>query len=98
MALLKLALDLLHGLKPHTHDDQDARPAEREVLIGVEHDKRDRRHQRDQTQIQRTGPRDAVQHVTQILSSGRPARIPGMNPPYFFMLSATSSGLKVMAT
>jgi hypothetical protein len=29
---------------------------------------------------------------------GFPARIPGTNPPYFFMLSATSSGLKVIAT
>ena len=29
---------------------------------------------------------------------GRPARMPGTKPPYFFMLSATSSGLKVICT
>src|SRR5215467_14048336 len=29
---------------------------------------------------------------------GRPGRMPGMNPPYFFMLSATSVGLNVIAT
>ena len=29
---------------------------------------------------------------------GRPARIPGMKPPYFFMLSATSVGLNVIDT
>ena len=26
-----------------------------------------------------------------------PGRMPGMKPPYFFMLSATSTGLKVTA-
>ena len=29
---------------------------------------------------------------------GRPGLMPGMNPPYFFMLSATSVGLKVIDT
>src|ERR1700712_4770287 len=29
---------------------------------------------------------------------GRPGRMPGMNPPYFFMSSARSTGLNVMPT
>ena len=29
---------------------------------------------------------------------GRPGRMPGMNPPYFFMSSARSTGSKVMET
>ena len=29
---------------------------------------------------------------------GRPGRMPGMNPPYFFMSSARSSGLNVIDT
>lgn len=31
-------------------------------------------------------------------SVGRPERMPGMKPPYFFMLSDTSTGSKVIDT
>jgi hypothetical protein len=58
----------------------------------------DQRDQRDQPQVQRPGRGDPREHVREVLL-GRLARPDaGMKPPYFFMLSATSSGLKVMAT
>src|SRR5690606_29636680 len=72
IALLELALDLPHRLKTDTHDDQDAGPAEREVLVRPETSQRHCRHERDQAQIQRTRPGDPVEYVAQVLS-GRSA-------------------------
>ena len=62
--------DLLHGLQADAHDDEDARPAEREVLVRAsEACQRHRRDKSNQTQVQRARPSDSVEHVAQILGS-----------------------------
>ncbi len=38
------------------------------------------------------------QNLIDMIGVRLPGRIPGMNPPYFRMLSATSLGLKTMET
>jgi hypothetical protein len=55
VALLKLALDLFHRIEPDTDDDENRGAAEREVLINVQEDERDRGQQRDQSEIQGAG-------------------------------------------
>jgi hypothetical protein len=96
--LLQLRLDLLHRLEADAHDDQDRGPTEGEALVGVEVDQREDRDEADQAQIERTGQRDAGQDVVEVLGRGPPRADAGMKPPYFFMFSATSSGLNVIAT
>src|SRR4029450_3045422 len=58
VALLELALDLLHGVEGDTHHDEDRGTAEREVLVRVDDDERDQRDQRDQAEVERTRQRD----------------------------------------
>src|SRR4051794_32203206 len=66
VALLQLALDLLHRVQRDTHHDQDRGAAEGEVLVGVEEDQRDQRDERHASEVQRTGQRDAGQDVGQV--------------------------------
>ena len=94
MALLQLRVDLLHRLEADTHDDEDRGATEREVLVGTDRGEGHERQERNQAEVDGARQRDARQDS----AVGRPARMPGMKPPYFFMLSATSTGLKVMAT
>ena len=100
VALHELALDLLHRLQAHTDHDQHGGAAEREVLL-LAADQVDEqvRQDRDDAQVERARQGDPAEDEVQVLR-GRLARAgcPGTNPPYFFMLSATSVGLNVIAT
>ena len=55
------------------------------------------RYDRDRRQEERPGERDPRQDVVDVLRRARPGRVPGMNPPCFFMFSARSIGLKMIA-
>src|SRR6478735_4419996 len=52
VALLELALDLLHGVQRDADHDQQGGATEREVLVGVDQHERDQRDQREQTQVE----------------------------------------------
>src|SRR3954471_16876797 len=69
VALLELALDLLHRVQRDAHHDQDRRAAEREVLVGPDDRDGDERDQGDQAEVQRPGQRDAGQDVVEVLLS-----------------------------
>src|SRR6478752_1870995 len=72
VTLLQLGLDLLHGLKADTHDDQDRGAAEGEALVCTDEDERNERDERDEREVQRAGDRDAVQDVAEVLGRGSP--------------------------
>src|SRR3954465_5526599 len=73
VALLELALDLLHRVQRHAHHDEDRGATEREVLVRVDEHERDQRDQGDQTEVERARQRDAGQDVGQVVL-GRLAR------------------------
>src|SRR3954469_15321482 len=73
VALLELALDLLHRVERDAHHDQDRRATEREVLVRVDEHEGDERDQGDETEVQRARQRDAGQDVGQVVL-GRLAR------------------------
>src|SRR6187401_3223718 len=73
VALLKLALDLLHRVECDAHHDEDRGAAKREVLVRVDEHERDQRDQGDQTEVERARQRDAGQDVGQVVL-GRLAR------------------------
>src|SRR3954469_6405686 len=73
VALLELALDLLHRVEGDADHDQDRRASEREVLVRVHQRDGDERDQRDETEVQRTWQRDTGQDVLEVLL-GRLAR------------------------
>src|SRR3954453_6194385 len=63
VALLQLALDLLHRVERDTHHEQDRRATERELLVRVDEHERDQGDQGDQTEVERARQRDAGQDV-----------------------------------
>src|SRR6476659_10515514 len=73
VALLELALDLLHGVQRDADHDEDRGSAEREVLVGVDEDQRDQRDEGHHSEVQGSREGDAGQHVVQVLL-GRLAR------------------------
>src|SRR3954453_5207775 len=73
VALLQLALDLLHRVQRDADHDEDRGAAEGEVLVGVDEDQGDQRDERHEPQVHRTGERDAGQDVGQVVL-GRLAR------------------------
>jgi hypothetical protein len=56
------------------------------------------RQQADDRQINAADQRQARQNAVDVLRRVPPGRIPGMKPPYFRMLSASSVGLKMIPT
>src|SRR5690606_8864048 len=80
VTLLQLAFDLLDRVQSDTNHDQDARPSEREVLARSGHRKREDRDHGDETQIERTGRGQTVEHETEVLGR-RPARTDARNEP-----------------
>src|SRR3954452_17805574 len=73
VALLELALDLLHRVERDAHHDEDRRASEREALVRVDDDECDQRDQGNQTEVERARQRDAGQDVGQVVL-GRLAR------------------------
>src|SRR5690349_11179109 len=73
VALLQLALDLLHRVQRDADHDEDRGAAEGEVLVGVDEDQRDQRDERHEPEVQSPGERDAGQDVGQVVL-GRLAR------------------------
>src|SRR3954447_26891979 len=73
VALLELALDLLHRIERDTHHDEDRGATERESLVRVDEHERDQRDEGDQTEVERARQRDAGQDVGQVVL-GRLAR------------------------
>src|SRR5919107_1457739 len=67
IALLQLALDLLHGVEGDADHDQQRGAAEGEVLVRADERQRDERDQRDQAEVGRPGERDPGQHVVEVL-------------------------------
>ena len=95
---MQLALDLLHRVKAHADHDQHSGATEREVLI-VPLGELKKQFGRTAMMPRYNEPGSVIRERTNCRYSavGRPGRMPGMNPPYFFMSSATSTGLKVIA-
>src|SRR6187200_1325946 len=69
VALLELALDLLHRVERNAHHDQDGRATEREVLVRADDGDGDQRDQGDQGEVERAWQRDAGQDVVEVLLS-----------------------------
>ena len=67
----ELAVDLLHRLEGDAHRDQDRHATEGE-LADVPQREDEQRQDRDRGQEQRSGQRDAVQHLRQVLLGRRP--------------------------
>src|SRR6187200_2788683 len=67
VALLQLALDLLHRVQRDADHDEDRGAAEGEVLVGVDEDQRDQRDERHEPEVQSPGERDAGQDVGQVV-------------------------------
>ena len=66
--------------------------------VAAGHAEEEVRQDRDDSQVERAGEGDPVQDEGRYSAVGRPGRMPGMKPPYFFMSSARSSGLNVIDT
>ena len=72
MSLLQLAFDLFNGVQRHTHDDEDARTSEGEVLIRMEGNECERRDHRNEAQVQGPRCRQPRQHIGQVVLGGLP--------------------------
>ena len=70
-------------------------PPKKKLALGLVD--QDRRQRRDRGQEQRSREGQPGEDAVEELGRGRPGRTPGMNPPYFFRLSAWSTGLNVTA-
>src|SRR5919107_4311791 len=67
VALLELALDLLHRVEGDADHDEDRGAAEREVLVRVDERQRDQRDERNQTEVERARQGDTGQNVGQVV-------------------------------
>src|SRR6476661_10930420 len=77
VALLELALDLLHRVERDAHHDQQGRAAEREVLARLHPHEGDQRDEREQTEVESSWQRDAGQDVVEVLLSRLACPDPG---------------------
>src|SRR5579883_813510 len=91
-----VGLDLLHGLEGDPDDDEEGRPRQVEGQLAREPRQEDG-PDGDEAEEQRPTSVSRSRIRVRYSLVGRPGRIPGMNPPYFLMLSATSSGSKLTA-
>ena len=80
MSLLQLAFDLFNGVQRHTHDDEDARTSEGEVLIRMEGNECERRDHRNEAQVQGPRCRQPRQHIGQVVLGGLPGPDAGNKP------------------
>src|SRR2546425_1233555 len=83
-------LDLLRRVQAYADGDQQRGAAE--VERHAEFVDQDLRDDADPRQVERACEGDAVQDPVDIVGGPLAGRMPGMNPPYFFMLSAISTG------
>ena len=92
----QLGLELLHRVERDADDDQDRGPAEAELHWCV---RANRIVGSAATAARKSAPGSVSRARMRSRNSavGRPGRTPGMNPPYFFRLSAWSTGLNVTA-
>lgn len=67
---MELGLHLLHRVKTDADHDEQARPAEREVLVRAEQDDGQRRDERDERQVEGAGGGQPAQDVRQVVLGG----------------------------
>ena len=92
----QMGFDLSRRIQGHADDNQKGRPSEieRDIERADQNDWEARRRRRHKWPPRRSA---SSRHHRYTRPSSLPGRIPGTYPPYFFMLSATSTGLKVTA-